>query len=156
VLEVNPKIYIETVTTGDGYLSDALAPTRFAMALLAAFAFVALVLSAVGLYGVVSYTVSQRTREIGIRIALGARPSAVTGLVVGGGLRLAVGGVLIGVGAAAASTRVLSSLLYGVSPFDPLTFVGIGVLIAAVALLASCVPARRASRIDPSDALRAE
>ena len=156
VLDVNRTIYIYTVTIGDRYLSDALAPTRFAMALLAAFAIVALVLSAVGLYGVVSYTVSQRTREIGIRIALGARPSAVTRLVVGGGLRLAIGGVLVGVAAAAACTRVLASLLYGVSPFDPLTFVGIGVLIAAVALLASCVPARRALRIDPSDALRAE
>ena len=156
VLDINQRIYIETVTTGDQYLSNALAPTHFAMALLAAFAIVALVLSAIGLYGVVSYTVSQRTREIGVRIALGARPSAITGLVVGGGLRLAIGGVLVGLAVAAASTPVLASLLYGVSPFDPLTFVGIGVLIAAVALLASCVPARRALRIDPSDALRAE
>lgn len=85
-----------------------------------------------------------------------ARPSAVTRLIVGGGLRLAIGGVLAGFAAAVASTRVLASLLYGVSPFDPLTFLGIGVLIALVALLASYVPARRALRIDPSEALRAE
>lgn len=156
VVDVSPATYIQVVKVGDTYLSTALAPSRFAMALLAAFAVVALVLSAIGLYGVVSYTVSQRTPEIGVRVALGARPNAVTRHIVGGGLRLAIGGVLVGFAAAVASTRVLGSLLYGVSPFDPLTFLGIGVLIAVVALLASYVPARRALRIDPSDALRAE
>ena len=156
VSAVEPRILVRTVTIGDAYLRDHLAPTRFAMALLAAFAVLALLLSAIGLYGVVSYAVSQRTREIGVRIALGARPAAVTGLVMEAGLRMVAAGVVIGSAAALASTRVLSSLLYGVSPVDPLTFIFIVVLIAAIALLASYVPARRALRIDPSEALRAE
>ena len=95
-------------------------------------------------------------QEIGVRIALGADPGAVTGLVIGGGLRLAVAGVVIGAAAAAGTTRLLGSMLYGVSPADPLTFVAIAVLVAAIALLASYVPARRALRINPTEALRAD
>ena len=156
VAGVDPAIIVRTVTVGESYLADALAPTRFAMALLAAFSGIALLLSAIGLYGVIAYAVSQRTREIGIRVALGAEPAAVARLVVGGGVRLVAAGILLGVMAAAASTRVLGSLLYGVSPADPVTFLVIAALLVAIALLASYVPARRALRIDPTQALRAD
>lgn len=156
VVDVDPSAVIYELTVGDEYLRDALAPTRFAMALLAAFSAVALCLSAIGLYGVIAYSVTQRTREIGIRVALGAAPSAVTSLVVGSGLRLATVGIVIGVVAAAACTRILGSLLYAVTPADAATFAAISLLVAAIALLASYVPARRALRIDPTEALRAE
>ena len=147
---------LREVTVGDTYLSEALAPTRFAMALLGAFSTIALVLSAVGLYGVISYAVSQRTREIGVRVALGADARSVLRLVVGDGVRLAALGVVIGLAVAFASTRVLASLLYGVSPADPVSFVSIALLVVAVALAASFIPARRATRIDPMEALRAD
>jgi putative ABC transport system permease protein len=147
---------VRTVTIGETFIREQLAPTRFAMALLLAFAVIALVLSAVGLYGVIAYSVTQRTREIGVRIALGADRRSVERLVVGAGLRLATIGLIVGVGVALASTRLLSGLLYGVSPADPASFVAIALLVVAVALLASWLPARRAVRIDPITALRAE
>ena len=156
IASTDPRIYVRRVLSGDTYLREGLAPTRFAMALLTAFALIALVLAAVGLYGVIAYGVAQRTREIGVRVALGAEPGKVLALVMGGGLRLAVLGVVVGAGAAAAATRVLDRMLYAVSPADPLTFLGIAVLVACVALLASYVPARRALRIDPAETLRAE
>jgi putative ABC transport system permease protein len=141
---------------GDDYLREALAPTRFALALLVAFAGVALVLSIVGLYGSIAYSVSQRTREIGIRVALGASPNAVTGLVIGDGVRLTALGLIVGIAAATAATRALSSLLYGVGASDPTTFAGIAILVGGVAIAASYLPALRASRVDPVNALRAE
>jgi putative ABC transport system permease protein len=147
---------IREITVGDTYLRESLAPTRFAMALLLAFSVVALVLSAVGLYGVIAYTVSQRTREIGVRVALGADARSVQRLVVGGGRRLATLGVVVGLAAAAVSTRVLASLLYAVSPADPLSFGAIALLVVAIAFAASYVPARRALRIHPMEALRAD
>jgi len=147
---------VRTITIGETFIREQLAPTRFAMALLLAFAVIALVLSAVGLYGVIAYSVTQRTREIGVRIALGADRRSVERLVVGAGLRLATIGLVVGVGAALASTRLLSGLLYGVSPADPASFVAIALLVVATALLASWLPARRAVRIDPITALRAE
>jgi putative ABC transport system permease protein len=156
IASTDPHIYVRGIISGDTFLRNGLAPTRFAMALLTAFAVIALVLAAVGLYGVIAYGVSQRTREIGVRVALGAPPGAVAGLVVAGGVRLTAGGLLLGAAVAAASTRVLTSMLYGVSPGDPLTFAVIALLVAAIALLASYVPARRASRIDPTEALRAD
>jgi putative ABC transport system permease protein len=151
-----PTLIVRRARVADDYLREALAPTRFTLALLGAFSFVALVLSVVGLYGSIAYTVSQRTREIGIRIALGASSNAVTRLVVGDGVRLVVVGLVIGVATSAASTRTLASLLYAVSPGDPATFVAIAVMVTAIALAASYVPARRAVRIDPADALRAD
>jgi putative ABC transport system permease protein len=154
ITSVEPTPYIQTTTLGEVFLRDSLAPTRFAMALLVAFAAVALVLAAVGLYGVVSYGVAQRTREIGIRVALGADQSAVKQLVVGSSLRLALAGVAIGGVAAIGATRTLSAMLFGVSATDPATFAAITAIVAAVALLASYVPARRALRIDPVEALR--
>ena len=126
------------------------------MALLVAFAAVALILATVGLYGVISYGVAQRTREIGVRVALGAEPSAVAQLVVGNGLRLAVAGVAIGAVASVGATRALSGMLFGVSATDPATFVAITIVVAAIALLASYIPARRALRIDPIEALRGD
>jgi putative ABC transport system permease protein len=153
---VDRQLVFQDEFTGETYLRDSLAPTRFAMALLTAFAVLALVLSAVGLYGVIAYTVSQRTREIGIRVALGAEPKRVARLVIGGGLRLAAGGVVLGAVVAAVITRALTSLLYAVTPADPVTFAIIVPLVAAIAVAASYVPARRALRIDPTEALRAD
>jgi predicted permease len=156
VASTDPTIYVRQVISGDTYLREGLAPTRFAMALLTAFAVIALALAAVGLYGVIAYAVRQRTREIGVRIALGATPSAVMRLALGGGLRLAALGVAVGAATAAATTRVLTSMLYAVSPADPATFAAITALVAAIALVASYVPARRALRVDPTETLRAD
>ncbi len=156
IQSVNPTLIARRTRVGDDYLREALAPTRFAMALLGTFSLVALVLSVVGLYGSITYTVTQRTREIGIRVALGASPRAVIGLILGDGVKLAVAGLVIGLAAAIATTRTLTSLLYAVTPGDPLTFILIAVAVALIALLASYIPARRAVRIDPVDALRAD
>lgn len=109
-----------------------------------------------GLYGVIAYSVSQRTREIGVRLALGAQPVDLARLVVGDGLRLAIAGIIVGAGGAVGATRALRGMLYGVSPADPPTFIGIALLVAAIALAASYMPARRALRVDPTVALRAE
>jgi putative ABC transport system permease protein len=133
-----------------------LAPERFAMALIGVLALVALVLSAVGLYGVIAYAVTHRTREIGIRVALGADPARVSRLVLGEGLRLTALGLVIGLVGAAFSTRALKALLFGLNPLDPVTFVAIAALLVVTTLVAAYVPARRAMRIDPIDALRAE
>jgi ABC-type antimicrobial peptide transport system permease subunit len=151
-----PSSIVREITVGDTYLRESLAPTRFAMALLGAFAGLALVLSGVGLYGVIAYSVTQRTREIGVRIALGAEPASVRRLVVAGGLRLTALGIAIGLAAAAVSTRVLAHLLYGVTPADPVTYATIAAIVVAIALAASYVPAGRAMRIDPTEALRAD
>ena len=147
---------LREMTVGDAYIRDSLAPARFAMALLTAFSLLALILSAIGLYGVIAYSVTQRTREIGVRVALGADARSVKRLVVGGGVRLAALGVVVGVMVAFGATRLLASLLYGVSPADPVSFVGITVLVVGIALAASYIPARRAVRIDPLEALRAD
>ena len=129
---------------------------RYSAVLLSALAALALLLAAMGTYGVIAYAVTARTREIGIRMALGARPRDVMQLVVGGGLRLALAGIVVGLGCAYASARLLSALLYGVTHTDAATFIAIAVLMAAVAALASYLPARRAMRVDPVVALRAE
>jgi ABC-type antimicrobial peptide transport system permease subunit len=129
------------------------------MILLGAFAALALLLASVGIYGVISYSVSQRVREIGIRMALGADKRDVFRMVVGQGLALALAGLAIGVAAALILTRLLSSfslLLYGVGASDPLTFTTVSVMLILVAVLACCIPARRAMRVDPMAALRFE
>ena len=137
-------------------VSRSLGEPRFYLLLLTVFAVLAVVLAAVGIYGVMAYTVQQRTREIGIRIALGASTERVVGMVVRRGLALAIAGVALGTIGAYALTRVLRSLLFGVSERDPLTFAGVAVLLGAVALVASWVPARRAARVDPLTAMRAD
>jgi putative ABC transport system permease protein len=118
------------------------------------FALVAGVLSAVGIYGVMSYTVRQRTHEVGIRMALGAQRSEIVRMVTGNGAKLALLGIGVGIGAAAVATRLMTSLLFSVAATDPLTFVAVSLLLAAVTLLASYVPARRAAATDPMTALR--
>jgi putative ABC transport system permease protein len=153
---VDPTLIARRARVGDDYVKDALAPTRFTLALLGTFASVALVLAIVGLYGSIAYSVTQRTREIGIRIALGASAKAVTRLVVSDGVRLAAIGLVVGLATAMATTHVLSSLLYSVPAGDPATFIVTSILVALTALAASYVPARRAMRIDPVEALRAE
>jgi predicted permease len=133
-----------------------LAGRRFLLLLVGLFALAALALAAVGIYGVVAFSVTRRTQEIGIRMALGAQRSEVLRLVVGEGLRLAVLGVAIGIAAAFVITRLLASLLFGVSTTDAITFTGVALVLSLVALLASYVPARRAMGLDPSSALRCE
>jgi ABC-type antimicrobial peptide transport system permease subunit len=127
---------------------------RLAAALLTLFGLLALSLAAIGLYGVLSYAVTERTREMGIRLALGAQPHDLIELVVGQGMILTLIGLVIGVGAAFALTRLIEKLLFGVSATDPLTFAAIPLLLASVALLASWVPARRATRMNPLVALK--
>jgi ABC-type antimicrobial peptide transport system permease subunit len=154
IAEVDPNVPIANVRTGEDLIDQSMTRLSFTALLLGAAAGTALLLAAVGLYGVLSYAVTRRSREIGMRIAIGARPGQVEWMVVGQSLRLAAIGLLLGVAAALASTRVLSSLLYGVEPTDPAAFVGAVVLLLCVALVASWLPARRAARVDPSLALR--
>jgi putative ABC transport system permease protein len=137
-------------------IANSTSRNKFNTLLLLAFSVLALVLSAVGLYGVVAYSVTQRTREIGIRIALGARTGDVLRLIVVQGMRLVLAGALVGLAGALALTRLLRSLLFSVSAVDPLTFAIIPVLLAAVALLACWLPARRAAKVNPVEALRFE
>ena len=129
---------------------------RSSMVLLACFAGLALVMAAVGVYGVLLYTVSQRQREIGIRLALGAEPRRLRRLMLGEGLRQASIGIGIGLAGAFALTRTMQTLLFGVTPTDPLTFAGVVVLLGTVAALACYVPARRATKVDPVAIMRAE
>jgi putative ABC transport system permease protein len=153
---IDPNIPIYQARTIDQLLGDSVAKPRFYMLLLGAFALCALVLAAIGIYGVMAYVVGQRTHEIGVRMALGARGDQVLREVVGRGMRPAMVGLVAGISGALALTGVLSKLLYGVSATDPLTFVGVALVLAAVALLANLVPARRAARVDPAIALRSE
>jgi putative ABC transport system permease protein len=153
---INPDIPISGVETMDAYVSASVAAPRFNTILLSAFAGLALLLAAVGIFGVISYSVAQRTQELGIRRALGADTWSVMRLVLTQGLGLAGIGLIIGLGGAYAVTRLLESLLYGVTATDPLTFGVVALILGAVALLASYLPARRASTVDPMVALRYE
>jgi predicted permease len=154
VASLDRELAISHLETVDQAISQSLAPQRFNLVLMAAFAILALLLGSVGLYAVISFSVTQRTHEVGIRMALGARRAEVLKLVVGEGFKLTLIGVAIGEAGALALSRFLESLLYGVRPTDPLTFVGVSLLLLAVALVASYIPARRAMRVDPMVALR--
>ncbi|HEV2801961.1 MAG TPA: ABC transporter permease [Pyrinomonadaceae bacterium] len=156
VWAVDKEQPVSKIRTMEEIVSESVARERFSMMLLGIFAALALVLAAVGIYGVMSYSVAQRTREFGIRMALGARRGDVLRLAVGHGLKLVLVGIAIGLGAAFLLTRVMSSLLYGVSATDPVTFIAISLVLVGVSLLASFIPALRATRIDPMEALRYE
>jgi putative ABC transport system permease protein len=156
VQAVDRDLVVTGVATMEQFLSDAVASPRFRTVLLAAFAAAALLLAAIGIYGVIAWSVAQRTHEIGVRMALGARRADVLRLVLGQGANLAAAGIGLGLAAAFALTRFLASLLFGVGATDPLTFVLAPLLLAAVALTASFVPAQRAASIDPHAALKVE
>jgi predicted permease len=156
VRELDRTVAVSDVRTMDAVVAESIRGTRFTVLLVGAFALAALLLGAIGIYGVMSYLVGQRLQEMGIRLALGATASAVIGLVVGRAARLAAVGVMVGIVAALLATRWLSTLLYDVSPTDPMTFVAVPLLFLLVAVVASYAPARRATRIDPVRALRAD
>jgi putative ABC transport system permease protein len=156
VWEIDKDQPVSNISTMENVLSESVARQRFSMLLLGIFAGLALILAAVGIYGVMSYSIAQRTHEIGIRMALGAQKSDVLKLAVGQGLKLVLIGVAIGLVAAFILTRVMASLLFGVSATDPTTFITISLVLISVALLASYIPARRATKVDPMIALRYE
>jgi len=156
VWSVNPDLPIAGVETMQEVYEGSMARTAFTLVMLSIAAGMALLLGIVGIYGVVSYTVSQRTREIGIRIALGASPPAVRQMFVREGLLLTALGVACGIAAAAGFTRLMKTLLFEVSPLDPATYCAVSLVLAAAALFASYIPARRATAIEPVEALRVE
>jgi putative ABC transport system permease protein len=156
VWSVNRSIPLAGVRNMESLVSGSMLQRKFTMLLLAIFAGLALLLAAIGIYGVMSYTVSQRTHEIGIRMALGAQRHDVLKLMVGPGMRLAGAGVLLGIAASLALNRLITGLLFGVSATDPITFVSVAIGLCGTALLANYVPARRAAKVDPMVALRYE
>jgi predicted permease len=156
VAEVDPALPLYNLGTMTGRVTDSLAQSRFSTMLLTAFGAIALLLAAIGVYGIISYGVTQRSQEIGIRMALGARQTDVLGMVVRHGAVLAGIGLTVGLAGALALSGLLSSLLFRISPTDPPTFAGGMVVLTAVAVLAAALPARRAARTDPVVALRSE
>ena len=153
---IDRDVPVFSVQTMEQYVAQATEQSRLNMTLLVLFGALALVLAGLGIYGVLSYFVSRRTQEIGIRMALGATRVDVMRLIVGYGMKLTLAGVAIGLGASWAITRSLTALLVGVSPHDPGTFAVIGLLLVAIAFVASYLPGRRATRVDPMIALRTE
>jgi putative ABC transport system permease protein len=153
---LDPDIPVGKVSTLASIVDDSMTQTRFSMMLMAAFGVLAVVLASIGMYGVVSYSVMQRTREIGIRIALGAERRDVFRMVIAQGARLGGLGIAIGLAGALAATRLIANQLYGVQTTDPLTFAAVAILLIIVVLLACYVPARRAMRVEPTAAVRYE
>jgi ABC-type antimicrobial peptide transport system permease subunit len=156
VWAIDNQIPVSEIRLMDDWMSVSLARQRFNMLLLGLFAGLAMLLAAVGIYGTMAYRVSQRTNEIGIHMALGAQRTDVLKLVLGDGAKLALAGIAVGIAGAAAITRVMTTLLFEVTPTDPATFILTTLLLAAVALAACYIPARRAMRVDPMVALRYE
>ena len=156
VAAIDPSLPVTKMATMEQQVADTVAPQRFSMLVLAAFAGGALLLAAIGLYGVLAFAVAQRTREIGVRIALGASHGGVLRMVVRQGMTLVAVGLVVGLVLAFAVTRAMTSLLYRTEAFDPVTFAAVPPVLAAVALLACYLPARRASRVEPVVALRTE
>jgi len=153
---VDPQLAIFNTKTIEEHMHDALFLPRLVSALFVVFGVSGVLLAAIGLYGVMSYVVSRRTKEIGVRMALGARSQQVQAMVVEGGMRLALIAVLVGIPLALAAARLTGSLLYGIKPWDLMTFVTVPLLLVAVSLAACWVPSRKASRVDPMEALRIE
>ena len=151
-----PTMTLYGTQTMEEIIEDSLSQKRLTRLLLASFAGLALVLAAIGIYGVMSQLVQQSTHEIGIRMALGAAPGAVLGMVLRNAMGMALGGIAVGAVAAMFATRLMASMLYGVGATDPLTFAAVAVILAGVACLASYLPARRATRVDPMVVLRYE
>ena len=156
VAAIDPAVPVDQVATMEQLVSASVGQPRLRTALLAVFSILALVIASTGIYGVMTYLVIQRTREFGIRLAVGATKRDVLRLVLGRAAVLIVSGLCLGMLGAVALTRVIASLLYGVTPLDPLTFAAVPLLLSAVAFVASSIPARRATRIDPMVALRYE
>jgi putative ABC transport system permease protein len=156
VRNIDPGLPVDATTPLADVLSASVSEPRFRALLVAAFAGIAIVLATVGIYGLISYSVTERTRELGIRMALGAQARQVVLPVLREGMTLALGGVAIGLAGSVAATRTLSGFLFGVGATDPLTYLSVSAFLLAVALLASYVPSRRVLRIDPLVALRAE
>lgn len=154
VTAIDKNLPVSEVTTMQELLANSIAQKRFSMLLLSLFAGLALVLAAVGIYGVISYSITQSTQELGIRMALGANRRNILSLIVGQGAKLALIGVGLGIVASLLLTRVLSSLLYGVSATDPIVFAGLAILLIGIVLLACFIPAQRATKLDPMLALR--
>ena len=154
--QVDPNLATSDFQTLRQIVDQAVAPKRLITVLLGGFSILALILAALGAYGLIAYSVSQRTQEIGIRMALGAPNRSILRLIIGEGMKRALLGVIIGVAASLVLTRLVQSLLFGVSATDLLTFSGVALLLTSVAFLASWLPARRAARIEPMEALRHE
>jgi len=156
VTSIDPSLPAYSIASLASIVSDSVAQRRFSMLLLGVFALIALFLAAIGLYGVVAYSVNQRTQEIGVRMAIGAQRGDVFRLIVGGGMKLAVIGVILGLAGALAAARVVETMLFGVTPFDPASYGTTAGVLLAVAALACYMPARRAMQVDPLAALRQE
>jgi len=156
IRNLSDRAILSPITTLEDQLSDQLAPRRFQTSLLGAFSLLALVLAAIGIYGLMHFSVAQRTHDIGVRMALGANRADVLKMVLREGSRLAVIGIVVGLAGVALVTRVLQNMLFGVKPGDPVTFVAVSIVLAAVALIGSFIPAQRATKVDPVVALRYE
>jgi putative ABC transport system permease protein len=156
VAEIDPGEIVYQVETMNEVIVRAFAARRLSMILLGSFAGLALLLSCIGIYGVISYLVGERTREIGVRMALGAQRSDVLRLILGQGVKMALAGVALGVVLAFGLTRLMSAQLFGVTAHDPLTFAAVAGVLIVVALVACYIPARRAASVDPTEALRAQ
>jgi putative ABC transport system permease protein len=156
VREIDPLLPVSAVRPLDEVFAESIAKPRLTAVAMSIFAAAALLLAALGVYGIVSYSVSQRTREFGIRVALGAKPGQIVGMVVGQNLRTVALGLLLGLACAIPATRLLRGLLFQVGPNDPITFIAIAITLTVVAMVAAYLPARRGTRIDPVVTLKAE
>ncbi len=156
VEKMDPNVPVHSISSMDQIIARSVADRRFALELLGVFAAVALLLAAIGIYGVMSYSFSQRTHEVGIRVALGAQRLDILRMALGDGMRIVIIGLASGLIGAVIVTRVFQSMLFGVGPADPITFAAVAAILAAVALLACYIPAQRATRVNPLTALREE